>query len=246
MLVGTIGVLALDFQKLIEADDATVAPFPSTHIVLPPSVETNNPVSPGDTRPFLPADEAAAHGPMRFTLEKGGILKAQGAIDPGAAERLAAELEQRGEYVKTVALDSPGGSLSDALAMSSEIRRRKLDTSVADGSTCASSCPLVLSGGVQRSAGKDASIGVHQFYAVDSGSSRPLRISPAQAMADAQATTATISRHLNEMGVDPAMWLHALDTPPRALYRFSPEELVEYRLVTGAVPVAGSSDASPP
>ena len=46
-------------------------------------------------------------------------------------------------------------------------------------------------------------------------------------MADAQATTARISRHLATMGVDPALWLHALDTPPRALYYFSPDEMAD-------------------
>ena len=61
---------------------------------------------------------------------------------------------------------------------------------------------------------------------------------PAQAMSDAQATTARISRHLAEMGVDPALWLHALDTPPQALYYLSPEELADYRLVTKPASVA--------
>lgn len=54
-------------------------------------------------------------------------------------------------------------------------------------------------------------------------------------MADAQATTARISRHLAEMGVDPALWLHALDTPPQALYYLSPKELEDYKLVTSPV-----------
>ena len=66
---------------------------------------------------------------------------------------------------------------------------------------------------------------------------------PAQAMADAQMTTARISRHLIDMGVDPALWLHALDTPPQALYYFSPEELAKYRLVT--TPVATAQKAGP-
>ena len=70
-------------------------------------------------------------------------------------------------------------------------------------------------------------VGVHQFYAA-----APSISGPAQAMSDAQATTARISRHLAEMGVDPALWLHALDTPPQALYYFTPAELSEYRLVT--------------
>jgi hypothetical protein len=40
------------------------------------------------------------------------------------------------------------------------------------------------------------------------------------------------------MGVDPALWLHALDTPPQALYYLSPEELADYRLVTKPASVA--------
>ena len=57
-------------------------------------------------------------------------------------------------------------------------------------------------------------------------------------MSDAQVTTARISRHLSDMGVDPALWLHALDTPPRALYYLSGSELKTYRLVTAPAPVA--------
>ena len=37
---------------------------------------------------------------------------------------------------------------------------------------------------------------------------------------------------LAEMGVDPALWLHALDTPPRALYYLNAEELGRFHLVT--------------
>ena len=51
-------------------------------------------------------------------------------------------------------------------------------------------------------------------------------------MSEAQKTTATISRHLAAMGIDPAVWLHALGTPPDRLYYLSDEELTRYRLVT--------------
>jgi hypothetical protein len=84
-----------------------------------------------------------------------------------------------------------------------------------------------MAGGKERTAGPKAAIGVHQFYAAT-----PAETGPAQVMADAQATTARISRHLQTMGVDPAIWLHALDTPPRALYYLSGDEMSEYRLVT--------------
>jgi hypothetical protein len=75
--------------------------------------------------------------------------------------------------------------------------------------------------------GKQAAIGVHQFFAVGE-----VKAGAEQAMADAQSTTARITRYLTELGVDPALWLHALDTPPRELYYFSGDELKKYKLVT--------------
>jgi hypothetical protein len=62
-------------------------------------------------------------------------------------------------------------------------------------------------------------------------------------MSDAQATTARISRHLIDMGIDPTVWLHALDTPPQALYYLSPEEMAKYRLVTAPVATAQKAAA---
>jgi hypothetical protein len=225
MLVGTIGVLALDLSELVERNGGF---FPA-EAVLPSPAETGV-----DPREFLTTDEAKLKGAMTFALGAGGVLEAQGTIDVGAAARFAAEIAARGEYVKTVALNSPGGSLEDAMAMARLIREKGIATEVADGALCASSCPLVVAGGTERRAGPRAAVGVHQFYAVGASDT----LAPAQAMSDAQATTARITRLLVELDVDPAMWLHALDTPPRALYYFSAEELAKYRLVTGVEPVA--------
>ncbi|SMH56779.1 hypothetical protein [Mesorhizobium australicum] len=239
MLIGTIGVLALDLSELVERNGGlfppqAIAPSPDQPI-LPPAVETSDPAETGvDPRQFLTVDEDRLKGAMRFTLGAGGVLAAEGTIDPGAATRFAEEIAARGEYVTTVALNSPGGSLDDAMAMARLIRDKELGTEVADGALCASSCPLVFAGGATRRAGEKAAIGVHQFYSA--GSTEGL--APAQAMSDAQATTARITRLLAELDVDPAMWLHALDTPPRQLYYFSREELESYRIVTGSAPVA--------
>lgn len=238
MLIGTIGVLALDLSELVERNGGL---FPQQAIapsadqpILPPVVETTEPTETGvDPRQFLTVDEDSLKDPMRFTLGAGGVLTAEGTIDPGAATRFSEEIAARGEYVKIVSLNSPGGSLDDAMAMARLIREKKLATDVADGALCASSCPLILSGGAERHAGTKAAIGVHQFYAAGKVDG----IGAAQAMSDAQATTARITRLLAELDVDPAMWLHALDTPPRQLYYFSPEQLESYRIVTGSAPV---------
>ena len=121
MLIGAIGVLALDLRDLSRengwwAPEAAAPALPSDPI-LPPAVETDAPMPSGDPRRFVTADEAILGRPMTFTLRSGGVLSAEGSIEPGTAARFAAEIEARGEYVKTVSLNSPGGALDDAMAM---------------------------------------------------------------------------------------------------------------------------------
>jgi len=246
MLIGTVSVLALDFRDLVEANGGlwpeASASTAVTVPVLPPAVEADQPAGGGtDPRQFLTTGQDLLRDPIRFTLAPGGVLKAVGSLDPGSAARFATEVEARGEYVEKVSLDSPGGSLEDAMAIARIVRDKGFATEVADGAICASSCPLVLAGGASRSVGARAAVGLHQFYAVGRPDTKP-----EQAMADAQMTTARITRLLVELDVDPALWLHALDTPPRALYYLSAEELQKYRLVTdgGRLALRGSADSA--
>lgn len=235
LLIGTCAVLGMDLYDLYGASPKPARAAPEVQTVspiLPPNFKTDEPL-PADPRRFVTGDPESLRSPMRFTLGSGGILSAEGAIDGGSADRLKEELNLRGEYVKIVSLNSPGGALEEAIAMAQEIRERKLVTEVVDGALCASSCPLVFAGGEQRLAGSQSAIGVHQFFAAGSPSA-PGPADPARALSDAQITTARISRHLTEMGVDPAIWLHAMDTPPQSLYYLSQKELSEYRLSTGA------------
>lgn len=232
LLVGTAMVIGLDVVDLYEQSGA-LDPEPTGGTIylepaLPPALRPGgSPGTTADPRDGLNIDDSALRRPVAFDLGTGGVMRMEGTIDIGAATRFARELEQRGEYVKTVSLNSPGGSLDDAIAMAGLVRERGLATEVADGALCASSCPLLLAGGVKRSVDANAAIGLHQFYATGE-----TVLEPAQAMADAQATAARIARHLDAMGVDPSLWLHALDTPPRSLYYLSREELTSYGLVT--------------
>lgn len=232
LLAGAVMVIGLDAMQMLE-ERSTLDPEPTggtTYLepALPPALRPGaTPNTTVDPRDRLQVDNSMLRQAVTFELEAGGVLTVAGTIDPGAAERFAGELEQRGEYVKTVRLNSPGGSLDDAMAMSRLIRERGLATAVADGGLCASSCPLLLAGGSERHVGENAAVGLHQFYAAGG-----VALEPAQAMADAQATAARIARHLGSMGVDPAVWLHALDTPPQELYYLSRDELKTYRLVT--------------
>jgi hypothetical protein len=82
-------------------------------------------------------------------------------------------------------------------------------------------------------ASADSAIGVHQVYAAAQAGALPgAALAAGNAMSEAQRTTATITRHLSAMGVEPALWLHALETPPDRLYYLTPAELTDYRLAT--------------
>ena len=117
-----------------------------------------------DPRKFITTGEDALREPVRFALEAGGVLRLTGTFDQGAAQRFADEIAARGEYVRTVSLDSPGGSLDDAMEIARLIRKGGFATEVADGAICASSCPLAFAGGTQRRVGSRAAIGLHLLW----------------------------------------------------------------------------------
>ncbi|WP_165915029.1 hypothetical protein [Rhizobium sp. PP-F2F-G48] len=211
---------------------ATDPASPASEPVLPPALTTGEPEdAPGEVK----TDPDVLRQEIRFELQPGGVLLAKGAIDPGAAARFATEIEARGEYVKVVSLDSPGGSVGDALAMSKLIRERQLNTLVDIGALCASSCPIVLSGGVERTAAEGAVVGVHQVF---NGSRE--KLSPEMAMSEAQRTTATVTRHLDAMGIKPGLWQRAMETAPDRLAYLSVKEMRDFALTTGAEAAAAA------
>lgn len=223
----TVVVLGADLMEMSQAertqtDHPQMLPgeMPASPAVLPSTRE-------GGAPPNAPRPSEELAGAISFDLVEGGRLMAIGTIVPGAAEAFAAEIEKRGDYVRTVVLDSPGGSVADALAMGRLIRERGLATAVAGDGYCASSCPLVFSGGVERRAGEGAGIGVHQVFAVGQAGA-----GADEGMDRAQRISAECQRYLVEMGVDPQVWVHAMETPRHELFYFTMEELTGLKLAT--------------
>jgi hypothetical protein len=178
----TIAVLAADLASSngwISQPDPTLAPGEtrqaSPDFALPSAPSILAPFLPGGDKRLmpLPQPDGAMAKPMTFELVGGGKLMATGTITRGISEAFAAEVGKRGDYIKTVVLNSPGGSVTDALAMGRLIRERKFATEVEAGKYCASSCPLVFAGGLERRAGDKAVIGVHQVAAISSASAAP-------------------------------------------------------------------------
>lgn len=204
---------------------------------LRPYLPRTTPIGPNRGAPTLPGREGPVEGDamaqaMEFVREAGtGRISAIGRIDPGTAERLTAFLEGEGEGAQTLYLHSPGGSVSDAIAMARTVREAGLDTVVPDDGYCASACPLLFSGGLARHAGANAWVGVHQVYSADRP--EPTRARDIdRSIADIQATSADAQELLVEMGVDPRVWIHAMRTPSHELYVLTAEELSDLQLVT--------------
>jgi hypothetical protein len=178
----------------------------------------------------LPQPEGALAKPMTFELVGGGRLMASGIITAEASQSFAAEAERHSEYIRTVVLNSLGGSVTDALAMGRLIREKRFATEVEAGKYCVSSCPLVFAGGVDRRAGEKASIGVHQMTAMHSAANGP----PRDEMSVAQDISARCQRYLGDMGVSLQVWVHAMETPHDRLFVFKTDELKSLNLVTAA------------
>jgi hypothetical protein len=196
------------------------------------------PVLPGSDSPVMPGVSGSPSPEMvaqRMTFHAGsnGDVSAIGRIEPGTAVDFDKFLSA--SQAKTVWFLSPGGSVSDAMSIGRSIRKRGLDTAVAENGYCASSCPLAFAGGVVRHAGTQAMIGVHQIYAVPLGSE-----TWHDGISAAQQISAQCEDYLLGMGVDPGAWIKAMQTPKERLYIFRQEELKSLKWVVGPVAPAKS------
>ncbi|HVT55580.1 MAG TPA: hypothetical protein VHD34_05985 [Xanthobacteraceae bacterium] len=231
LVIATVTVVGLDYYEMLQAapNGVTISsPLPASDPSpsLLPSILPS--ISPGKHRRIaMPKPNGKLSEKMTFELLGDGKLYATGMIYIGVAKAFKAEVEKRGGYVKTVVLNSTGGSVQDALAMGRLIRAKKFATEVENGGYCASSCPLLFAGGIERRAGDKAVIGVHQAFSPgDPG------FDGARGMAEAQQISAECQNYLAEMGVDLRLWVHAMETPKEELYFLKPEELLSLKLAT--------------
>ena len=201
LLAVTAAVLVIDFIDLNDrASEQAAASQTSAPSVVPdvsPDITKASPKRGGgdERRRPLRQPDAELKAAMTFDLRADGRLIATGTITPGTAAAFAGEIDKRGGYVKTVVLHSPSGSVTDALDMGRLIRKKGFVTEVEDGRYCASSCPLVFAGGVERHAGAMAAIGVHQVTAIGHEGA-----APADGMQHVQRVSAECQRYLRDMG----------------------------------------------
>ncbi|MFT6531837.1 MAG: hypothetical protein ACJASC_001383 [Limimaricola cinnabarinus] len=203
------------------------------------------PVRPGDqTRQFrpdrLPTRDPAREEPGGRPLPDTGDMpdrlrmepvadgiRLRGRIAPGDAVRLTPLLDAADPRPAIAWLDSPGGSVADALELGRVLRNEGIDTALSAEAVCLSACPYLLAGGAARRVAEGAWVGVHQHY-FDQNAALPAIF----AVEDIQRGQGDVMEYLIEMGIDPALMRHALVTPPDEIYLLLPEELERYGLTT--------------
>jgi hypothetical protein len=102
---------------------------------------------------------------MRFTLEENDgrrILRAEGAIDEGVADRLKAALAEHAP-IDEIWIRSPGGNARAGNAAGRLIRESAIPTRIPSGWACFSACNFMFMGGFARYVDQGGLFVVHMF-----------------------------------------------------------------------------------
>ncbi len=248
LVTASVAMLALDLSSMMQrAGDPAIDMERTGPVEMEPPKDADQerpyfpkaaPVAPGTRPPEMPGlvdrpSPTQLASRMTFTVDGAGNLAAVGRIEPGTAADFDRMLQDKPGTIKKVYLHSPGGSVSDAIAMARAIRKAGIATIVPENAYCASSCPLLFAGGVEREAGRKVWIGVHQVFTLPSETG-----TLHEGLANAQRISAECQEHLVAMGVDPRAWILAMKTAKHRLYVFTQKELTDLKLVT-------KSDVSP-
>ncbi len=186
---------------------------------------------------FIGAGSGASHAIeidiIRFNASV--IITVEGEIEAGDSEKFKRFWEENAydAFRFSIALNSPGGSLSEGIELGKYFRENGVATVVQKytprapmesewdysfsakpmpGSGCYSACALAFMGGVERSVPEGSEIGFHQFYGGTEERSAE------DAMVSTQAVSAMISEYLRTMGASPELFEIMSVTPPEGMF----------------------------
>lgn len=185
------------------------------------------------------------------------VMLGEGNVDSGAHSRLVQALDTSlGRATRMVCFDSPGGLVSQGLAVAIEIRQRGLSTcsyhdypwprTRSGDARCYSACSIALMGGIERQGGTQGRpatpIGVHQFRF-----SNPESIGN-QAVHDAQRTYSHIGEIMSHLGVSSDLLSISSRIPYSEIYTLSHQEARAFSVLTRheewpSLPAAGSTQS---
>ena len=166
---------------------------------------------------------------MNFTLktnymDRRAEIYASGDIEKGTTLKFINFIKQNNIGRATVFFNSNGGSLMEGIYMGEVIRQMGFDSTIGTLSykregVCASACSYAFAGGVARYIYYDKQkIGLHQFFLND-GVNR-------NDVGSTQNTTATIAKHLSDMGISERAFVLASSTKSSEMKWLSKAEAI--------------------
>jgi hypothetical protein len=194
--------------------------------------------------------------PMTFSMADGDgplgarrWVAASGQIQRDTASKFIAFKASNPVEGLFLALDSNGGSVGAAMALGQMVRAARMQTIVGRTVTvgekqrlrsaetsCASSCVLVLMGGIRRHVPEDASVEVHMFSVNLNAEGEKIR--PDITMRDVEDAQRAMARHavyVNEMGINPRyLELMTEASFKGAIRRLTPKEMTGIQLAEPA------------
>jgi hypothetical protein len=158
------------------------------------------------------------------------ILGGRGPIVKGDAARLEQALAAlpQAKRLLAVALDSPGGMVTEGEQLAALIRTRKLPVVIPSNSQCVSACFLLLAASPHRLAASDALVGVHSANENQQETDISL------------AVTTLMARDAARDGIPPAIIGKMVETTPGRVEWLTPADLtlMNVSVYTGDTPTA--------
>jgi hypothetical protein len=153
----------------------------------------------------LPAfGQADAAKLSTIKLDKGWTIVVTGEIERGDGAKFRSEASKYDDVL--VLLESPGGSLADAIDIGETIRLKSYSTAVINGSECNSACALIWLAGSPRALSKSGRIGFHAAYADRSGTAQ-----------ESGVANAMVGRYLTLLNLPEKAIIFATSSPPSQL-----------------------------
>ena len=136
------------------------------------------------------------------------LIKIEGEIDSNTAGNLAYihNATNDPDCKKFLQVNSSGGDVMGAINAGEFIRQKEMDVTVLEGDSCASSCVLLLLGGVSRTVG--GKIGLHRPYSTSYSESN------SEAKAKYENINKLIRKYLNRMNIPDRLLDEMNSVPP--------------------------------
>ena len=162
------------------------------------------------------------------------IIGGRGPIVKGDAARLDQALAQvpQAKRLLALALDSPGGLVSEGVLLAELIRTRKVPVVIPSNSQCVSACFLLLAASPRRMAASDALVGVHSANENQQETDTSL------------AVTTLMARDAAKNGIPPAIVGKMVETTPGRVEWLTHDDLVSMNVAVydGDTPTATRRD----